>query len=73
MLCVCICIGSGIIISIQLMNLRVRDWRKQTPVVTEGMILEKKNGIYRRQELLVNYNGMENLWTAGNDIISYKV
>ena len=41
-LCVCICIGSGIIISIQLMSLRIRDWRKQTPVVTEGMILEKK-------------------------------
>lgn len=41
-LCVCICIGSGIIISIQLMSLRIRDWTKQTPVVTEGMILEKK-------------------------------
>ncbi len=41
-LCVCICIGCGIIISIQLMSLRIRDWRRQTPVVTEGMILEKK-------------------------------
>ncbi len=39
---VCICTVTGVAISIRLMSLRIRDWTKQVPVVTEGMILEKK-------------------------------